>query len=99
GTSEPWNDFQPRDLHFQARRTSRAPELRRTRDRVTELMRVATHGTWGRVREEHEVRAFFEGFDILEPGLVNVPDWRPDSDVVARPQDEEWVEWGGVAQL
>ncbi|MFF8476041.1 SAM-dependent methyltransferase [Streptomyces sp. NPDC015414] len=69
------------------------------RNRVTELMRVATHDTWGRVREEHEVRAFFEGLDILEPGLVNVPDWRPDSDVVARPQDEEWVEWGGVARL
>ncbi|MBY8846681.1 SAM-dependent methyltransferase [Streptomyces sp. SP2-10] len=69
------------------------------RNRVTELMRVATHDTWGRVREEHEVRAFFEGFDILEPGLVNVTDWRPGSDVVARPQDEEWVEWGGVARL
>ncbi|MFJ3799967.1 SAM-dependent methyltransferase [Streptomyces sp. NPDC090088] len=72
---------------------------RDVRDQVTELMRVATHGTWGRVREEAEVRSFFGDWEILEPGLVNVVDWRPDSEVVARPRDEEWVEWGGVARL
>ncbi|WP_276209409.1 SAM-dependent methyltransferase [Streptomyces dangxiongensis] len=69
------------------------------RDRVTELMQVATHGHWGRVREEHEVRAYLDGLDILDPGLVDVTQWRPDSEVVARPQHQEWVEWGGVARL
>ncbi|MFJ3421829.1 SAM-dependent methyltransferase [Streptomyces sp. NPDC086082] len=69
------------------------------REQVTELMRVATHGTWGRVREEAEVRAFFGNWEILDPGLVNVIEWLPDSRVVARPRDEEWVEWGGVARL
>lgn len=69
------------------------------REQVTELMRVATHGAWGRVREESEVRAFFGDMEILEPGLVDVTDWRPDSQVLPHPEDEEWVEWGGVARL
>jgi len=69
------------------------------REQVTELMRVATHGSWGRVRQESEVQAYFGDMEILKPGLVNVTDWRPDSEVVARPRDEEWVEWGGVARL
>jgi hypothetical protein len=25
-----------------------------------------------------EIRAFFDGFDLLEPGLVFLPQWRPD---------------------
>ncbi|MEU8992837.1 SAM-dependent methyltransferase [Streptomyces sp. NPDC048558] len=69
------------------------------REQVTELMRVATHDTWGRVREESEVRAYFGDMEILKPGLVNVTDWRPDSDVVARPKVEEWIEWGGIARV
>ncbi|WP_346074845.1 SAM-dependent methyltransferase [Streptomyces graminearus] len=69
------------------------------RDRVTELMRVATHDSWGRVREEHEVRAYLDGLEIIEPGLVDVTQWRPDKRAAAKAGDEEWVEWGGVARL
>lgn len=69
------------------------------RERVTELMRKATGGHWGRVREEHEVRAFFDGLQVLEPGLVDVTDWRPAGRNAPRPRNEEWVEWGGVARL
>ncbi|MFD4117529.1 SAM-dependent methyltransferase [Streptomyces niveus] len=67
---------------------------------VTELMANATGGNWGRVREPHEVRAYFTGLDIVEPGLVDVVDWCPDTPV---PPEElratDWVEWGGVARI
>jgi SAM-dependent methyltransferase len=29
-------------------------------------------------RRREEILRFFDGFDLLEPGLVNVPAWRPD---------------------
>ncbi|MFI9586971.1 SAM-dependent methyltransferase [Streptomyces sp. NPDC052236] len=68
------------------------------RQGVTDLMEKATHGRWGRVREKHEVAAYLAGMDIIEPGLVDVTQWRPDSEVLPR-RPEEWEEWGGVAQL
>ncbi|MFJ8697536.1 SAM-dependent methyltransferase, partial [Streptomyces roseolilacinus] len=68
---------------------------------VTDLMAEATNGQWGRVREKHEVRRFFDGLDIEDPpGLVDVIDWRPDSPpppTHLRPTD--WVEWGGLARV
>ncbi|MFI5617117.1 SAM-dependent methyltransferase [Streptomyces sp. NPDC051567] len=72
----------------------------RVRQDVTRLMEVTTHGNWGRVREPHEVRRYFDGLDILAPGLVDVVDWHPDT----RPPPPEnrptdWVEWGGVGRL
>ncbi|MFG3285309.1 SAM-dependent methyltransferase [Streptomyces sp. NPDC048111] len=66
---------------------------------VTELMRVATHGTWGRVRTTQDVRDYFDGMDLLEPGLVDVVDWRPDPGLTPRRRADDWVEWGGVARL
>jgi len=42
-----------------------------------------------------EVARFFEGLDLMEPGLVRVPEWRPDSDADrANPA----AVWGGVAR-
>ncbi|KOU39411.1 hypothetical protein ADK55_33370 [Streptomyces sp. WM4235] len=71
------------------------------RDRVTHLMDEATHGRWGRVRERHEVRQYFDGMTIIDPpGLVDVTDWYPDNEpppTHLRPTD--WVEWGGVARI
>ena len=29
-----------------------------------------------------QIRRFFEGLELLEPGLVQLPLWRPDNDVV-----------------
>ncbi|MDF3292382.1 SAM-dependent methyltransferase [Streptomyces silvisoli] len=71
------------------------------RDRVTALMDRATHGTWGRVRETREVRAYFDalGLKIIDPGLCDVTDWRPDTDLVPRQKEDDWVEWGGVGEL
>ena len=38
-------------------------------------------------RTRQEIAAFFEGFQILEPGIVNLPAWRPE-----KPQDAEGAE-------
>ncbi|MEU4346997.1 SAM-dependent methyltransferase [Streptomyces sp. NPDC023838] len=69
---------------------------------VTDFMDEATDHHWGRVREEHEVAAYFEHEDLAlldPPGLVEVSAWMPDNDL-ARPQRSwEWKEWGGVAQV
>ncbi|MBN3930036.1 SAM-dependent methyltransferase [Streptomyces verrucosisporus] len=70
-----------------------------TRRSVTEFMDRSTGGNWGRVREPHEVERFFDGLEILEPGLVEVSTWRPDSDVGPRQRTWEWQEFGGVARM
>ncbi|GAA3735420.1 SAM-dependent methyltransferase [Spinactinospora alkalitolerans] len=37
-------------------------------------------GPWGRVRRPAELRAFLEGLEPVEPGIVDVSEWRPDPD-------------------
>jgi SAM-dependent methyltransferase len=37
------------------------------------------------IRRPEEVEAFFAGFDLVEPGLVQVSDWRPDPGTVPLP--------------
>ncbi|MEW1654630.1 SAM-dependent methyltransferase [Streptomyces sp. NPDC093707] len=70
-----------------------------TREYVTEFMRVSTEGQWGRVRQQHELRAFLDGLEILEPGLMEVSTWRPDpTDAGPRQLTQEWIEYGGVAR-
>lgn len=43
-----------------------------------------------------DVRRFFDGLTLVEPGLVCVPRWRPDGIVLHRP-DSVWVV-GGVGR-
>ncbi|MDT0306525.1 SAM-dependent methyltransferase [Streptomyces sp. DSM 44917] len=69
------------------------------RKRMTAYLNEITRGQWGRVREEHEVRRYFEDFEVLEPGLVEVSTWRPDSDLAPRQLTDEWTEFGGVARV
>ncbi|GGX73591.1 SAM-dependent methyltransferase [Streptomyces minutiscleroticus] len=69
------------------------------RDFVTEFMDRSTGGHWGRVRQEKDVAALFDGLEILEPGLVEVSTWRPDSEVAPRQLTQEWIEFGGVGRL
>ena len=46
-------------------------------------------------RPRAEVLRFFDGLDFVEPGLVRVPEWRPDSAAdTANPAEV----WGGVAR-
>ncbi|CAM5270937.1 MULTISPECIES: SAM-dependent methyltransferase [Streptomyces] len=74
---------------------SEDPEVRAF---VTDFMDQVTQGHWGRVRQEKDVAEWFEGLEIMEPGLVEVSTWRPDSDVVPRQLSHEWIEFGGVAR-
>jgi SAM-dependent methyltransferase len=73
-------------------------EDKATRDFVTRFMDESTHGNWGRVRQAHEVERFFDGLEILEPGLVEVSTWRPDSDIGPKQTTQEWIEFGGLAR-
>ncbi|MFG1703333.1 SAM-dependent methyltransferase [Nonomuraea sp. M3C6] len=43
-----------------------------------------TLGT-GRWRTRKQILAYFDGLDLLEPGLVPLPEWRPDADDKAEP--------------
>ncbi|MFJ2744747.1 SAM-dependent methyltransferase [Streptomyces sp. NPDC087440] len=85
-----------------------ASERADVRDKVTHLMDVSTGGRWGRVRKPEEVEAYFEGLEILDPGvgdsagkhpLCDVTNWRADSQVVPRQKSQEWIEWGGVGRV
>jgi len=46
-------------------------------------------------RTRDQVRALFTGLDLVEPGVVRIPEWRPES-----PQDisSPAPQWGGVAR-
>ncbi|WP_059005904.1 SAM-dependent methyltransferase [Streptomyces specialis] len=68
------------------------------RARITDFMDVSTRGNWGRVRQAHEVRSYFEGFEILDPGLVEISTWRPDTELGPKQLTDEWIEFGGVAR-
>jgi hypothetical protein len=46
-------------------------------------------------RDRAEVVAFFEGLDLVHPGLVRVPEWRPRSEIEAKTPSSLW---GGVAR-
>ncbi|MGW7434488.1 SAM-dependent methyltransferase [Streptomyces sp. NPDC054849] len=55
------------------------------------------------MRTNEQIRGFFDGFDLLEPGLVSMPDWRPDRS--EDPEDGEAPEnpyafsgYGGVGR-
>lgn len=51
-----------------------------------------------RMRSLPEFRRFFDGLDIIEPGIVSVVDWRPDDDSAPRPPLAEVAVYGGVAR-
>ena len=40
----------------------------------------------GQVRSREQIARFFDGLDLVEPGLVYLPEWRPD-EPVRRPLD------------
>ncbi|MCO5996312.1 SAM-dependent methyltransferase [Actinoallomurus rhizosphaericola] len=43
------------------------------------------------LRSPKEIEALFDGYDLVEPGLVNVPKWRPDDPEAARGGDSVWM--------
>jgi SAM-dependent methyltransferase len=46
-------------------------------------------------RSQAEVTRFFTGLDLLDPGVVTVPKWRPDSELEAASPTSAW---GGMAR-
>ncbi len=64
--------------------------VRKAAPRMNELMR--TRLTF---RSHHQVAGLFEGLELVPPGVVRVPDWRPDAEAGrANPA----AVWGGVAR-
>lgn len=49
-----------------------------------------------RLRTPEEVGRFFEGLELLEPGLVSIPLWRPEPSELGEPQPMD--EFGAVAR-
>ena len=45
------------------------------------------------MRSRDEIARFFEGYEMVEPGLVPMPDWRPDT----APEDEDPYSFSGFA--
>jgi SAM-dependent methyltransferase len=67
-----------------------SPGVRRLASRLNELMPVKL-----RFRSRAEVAALFDGLELVEPGLVRAPEWRPGSDADL---DNPAALWAGVAR-
>jgi len=46
-------------------------------------------------RDRARVARLFEGFEMVEPGLIRVAEWRPDTELEAA---SPAALWGGVAR-
>ncbi len=62
----------------------------------SEVARESYGGRFGRLRSRAAIRAFFGGLEMVEPGLVDVRDWRPDGR--EEEQSRQWFFFGGVAR-
>ena len=67
-----------------------SPGVGRLASRLNELMPMKL-----RFRARAEVARFFDGLELVEPGLVRAPEWRPDSDADL---DNPAAVWAGVAR-
>lgn len=48
-------------------------------------------------RSHEQIRRLFTGFDLVEPGLVYLPQWRPDSQAAAEHPERAWF-YAGVGR-
>jgi hypothetical protein len=56
-------------------------------------------GVTMQVRPRPDVERFFAGLDLIDPGVVSLPQWRPDPRDVGRPPSDAAVSvYGGVAR-
>ena len=67
--------------------------------KVREVERVfnETMGT-GRWRRREEIQAYFGDFEMIEPGLVPLAEWRPGDETPAEQKDTYYSMIGGVAR-
>jgi hypothetical protein len=66
------------------------------RAELNEFFTRVTGGHYGRVRETSEVREFFDGLEIAEPGLGRVAGWR--EEIPGELQGLKAYEYGGVGR-
>jgi hypothetical protein len=50
------------------------------------------------LRRSTVISAFFDGFDLVEPGLVFTPQWRPDGSGPFSDQPERSLFYAGVGR-
>jgi hypothetical protein len=56
-------------------------------------------GVTMKVRHKPDIERFFAGLDLIDPGVVSLPQWRPDPSDVGRPPSDAAVSvYGGVAR-
>ncbi|WP_433257082.1 SAM-dependent methyltransferase [Streptosporangium sp. CA-135522] len=65
--------------------------------REAEQKFLALLGT-GRFRTPEEITAFFDGFELLDPGVVPLPLWRPDGPVPEKLTVGQQLMYGGIAR-
>ena len=60
----------------------------------------AKSGVTMKVRSRPEIKRFFDGLDLVEPGVQSLPDWRPNPGdrTAVRPTDAKVSVYGGVAR-
>lgn len=69
------------------------PETRRA---VNDLFMRVTGGHFGRIKETAEVREFFDGLEVADPGLVRTAGWR--AEIPPDLLDLKVYEYGGVGR-
>jgi hypothetical protein len=62
-----------------------------------EKLETLSGGQW-RSRSRAEFARFFDGLELVDPGVVPIGDWRPDPGV-ARPDPAQIVTYGAVARI
>lgn len=68
--------------------TAAVSKMTKTYDMATEKVSL---------RDPEEIVRFFDGFDLVEPGAVHLPWWRPDIEPHPEPDPTKW-HFGGVAR-
>jgi hypothetical protein len=63
---------------------------------IGELFLQLTGGHFGRVREPAEVRTFFDGLEVVDPGLVRTAGWH--TEIPEELRDLKVFEYGGVGR-
>lgn len=59
----------------------------------------ASIGTPIKIRTRAQVESFFEGFELVEPGLVFLPSWRPEGpDDLSTSEPKSWGQYGGIGR-
>jgi len=71
---------------------SRPDEIGRVREIVARMPNTMTP------RTHQQISRFFAGFDLVEPGLVWVPQWRPEPGEEFEAHPERSVSYGGVGR-